>query len=89
MTRYSIETRTRKFMKCYKFLSFARNLSNKDKKGILDSATKIGLYASKIASEKVVNKTAEAAGKLLGKKIAEKIGKPNLCLMWIQEMLKK
>ena len=62
-------------------MSFARNLSNKYKKTMLDTATKIGLYASKIASKKVVNKTAEAAGKLLGNKIAEKIVKPNLCLI--------
>ena len=29
MTRYSIESRARKYVKRYGFLSFARNLSNK------------------------------------------------------------
>ena len=29
MTRYSVEPRTRKYVKGYGFLSFARNLSNK------------------------------------------------------------
>ena len=29
MTRYSIESRARKYVKGYGFLSFARNLSNK------------------------------------------------------------
>ena len=40
MTRHSIEPRTRKYIKGYKFLSFARNLSNKYEKQLLDTAKK-------------------------------------------------
>ena len=37
---YSREPRTRKYVKGYEFLSFARNLSNKDGKKLLDNALK-------------------------------------------------
>ena len=46
--------------KGYGFLSFARNLSNKYGKQLMDTATKAGLDALKTASEKVIHKTAEA-----------------------------
>ena len=59
--RYSIEPRTRKYVKGYWFLSFAR----KYKKQLMDK----GLDASK----KVVYK----AGKYLGNKIAAAITKSN------------
>ena len=49
---YSIEPRTRKYVTGYGFLSFARNLSNKYGKQLLD----IGINASK----KVIHKAAEA-----------------------------
>ena len=45
----------------------------------MDDATKTGIDAAKTASERVVQKTAEAAGDLIGNKIADKItsiGKP-------------
>ena len=37
----------------------------------MDTATKTGLDAAKIASKRVVQKTAEATGDLVGNKIAE------------------
>ena len=37
MTRYSVEPRTRKYFKGYGFLSFARSLSNKYRKQLLDT----------------------------------------------------
>ena len=40
MTRCSIEARTRKYVKGYGFLTYARNLSNKHGKKISDFATK-------------------------------------------------
>ena len=40
MTRHSIEPRTRKYITGYRFLSFARNLSNKYEKQLLDTAKK-------------------------------------------------
>ena len=73
MTRYSIEPRTRKYVK---FLSFARYISDKFDKILLDTATETGLDAAKTASRKVVHKTAEARGDLIGSEIAEKILKP-------------
>ena len=45
----------------------------------MDTATKTGIGAAKIASERVVQKTAEARGDLIWNKIADKItslGKP-------------
>ena len=50
MQRYSIPTRTRKYVKRYVFLSFVRNQSNKYRKKLLDTATKSGLDAAKNAS---------------------------------------
>ena len=45
----------------------------------MDTATKTGIDAAKIASKRVVQKTAEAKGDLIGNKIADEItsiGKP-------------
>ena len=45
----------------------------------MDTATKTGMDSAKITSKRVVQKTAEAAGDLIGNKIADKItsiGKP-------------
>ena len=61
MQQYSIEARTRKYVKGYGFLSFAR----KYKKQVLDT----GLDAS----QKVIHK----AGEFIGNKIAEAITKSN------------
>ena len=79
MIRYSIEPRTRKYVKEYGFLSFARNLSNKYGKQLLDIATKTGLYAAKTASKKVAHKTAEAIGELIANKIAEENYETKTC----------
>ena len=45
----------------------------------MDTATKTGMDSAKIASKRVVQKTSEATGGLIGSKIADKItsiGKP-------------
>ena len=66
---YSIEPRFRKYVKGYGFLSFAKNFGNKYVKKLMDTATK-----------RVVEKSAEATGDLIGNKIADKItsvGKTN------------
>ena len=39
----------------------------------MDTATKTGIDAAKSASKRVLQKTAETAGDLIGKKIADKI----------------
>ena len=56
MKRYSIEPRFRKYVKDYGFLSFAKNFDNKYGKKLMDTATKTGIDAAKIASKKVVKK---------------------------------
>ena len=79
MMRYSTEPRFRKYVKGYGFLAFARKFVNKYGKKLMDTATKTGMNAAKIASKNVVQKTAEDAGELIGNKIADKItsiGKP-------------
>ena len=70
---YSIEPRFRKYVKGYGFLSFAKNLGNKYGKKLMDTATKTGMNATKIASKRVVQKTTEATGDLIGNKIVDKI----------------
>ena len=39
----------------------------------MGTATKTGIDAAKTASKKVIHKTAEAAGDLIGNKVADKI----------------
>ena len=75
--RYSIEPRDRIYVKGYGFLSFAKNmgksLSNKYGQKLLHSAKKFSTDAIKTASKRVIQKTAEATGDLIGNKIAVKI----------------
>ena len=75
--RYSIEPRDRIYVKGYGFLSFAKNmgksLSNKYGQKLLDSAKKSTTDAIKTASKRVIQKTAEATGDMIGNKIADKI----------------
>ena len=77
--RYSAELRFRKHVKGYGSLSFSRKCGNKYSKKLMDTATKAGMDAAKTASKRVVQKTAEATGDLIGNKIADDIsliGKP-------------
>ena len=74
MVRYSIEPRTRIFVKGYGFLSFARNLFDQYGKKLWDVTTKPEL--AKAAARMVVHKTSEATDELIGNKIAENIMKP-------------
>ena len=77
--RYSTESRFRKYVKGYGFLSFARQFGNRYVKKLMDTATKTGIDAAKTAFKRVVQKTAEDTGDLIGNKIADKItsvGKP-------------
>ena len=77
--RYSIEPKFRKYVKGYGFLSFAKKFGNKYGKKLMDTATKTGIDAEKTTSKRIVQKTPEAAGDLIGNKIADKItsvGKP-------------
>ena len=71
--RYSTETRFRKYIKGYGFLSFTRKFGDKYDKKLMNTATKTGINAAKTASNRVVQKTAETTGDLIGNKIADKI----------------
>ena len=71
--RYSTNQRKRKYLEGYGLLSLAKIFGDKYCKNIIDTATKIGIDAVKTASERVVQKAAEAAGDLIGNKIADKI----------------
>ena len=50
--RNSTESRFRKCIKGYGFLSFARKFGNKYGKKLMDSATKTGMDAAKTASKR-------------------------------------
>ena len=71
--RYSAEPRFRKYVKGYGFLSFARKFHDKYGKKSMDTATKTGIDDAKTALKRVVQKTVEATGDLIGNKIAGKI----------------
>ena len=71
--RYSAEPRFRKYVKRYGFLSFAEKIVDKIGKKLMDTARKTGMDAAKTASKRVVQKTPEATGDLIGNKIADKI----------------
>ena len=71
---YSTEPKYRKYVKAYDFLSFARKLGDKyGEKKLMDMATKTGIDSAKTASKRVVEKTAEATGDLIGNKNTDKI----------------
>ena len=71
--RYSTQPKFRKYVKGYGFLSFARKFGDKYGKKLMDTAAKTGMDAAKIASKRVVQKTAKAIWDLIGNKIADKI----------------
>ena len=57
MARYFMEPRSRKYIKGYGFLSFARNLSHRYRKKLLHTATKTGLDAVKTVFKKALHKS--------------------------------
>ena len=87
--RYSPELTCRKYVQGYGFLSFARNFGDKYGKKLMDTAKKVGTsrYGKKIidttkkqgsefaktAGKRIVQKSAEATGDLIGNKITNKI----------------
>ena len=71
--RYSTEPKYRKYVKGNGFLSFPRKFGDEYGKKLMDTATKTWIDAAKTASERVVQKTAEATGNLIRNKIADKI----------------
>ena len=81
---YSIESRERRYVKGYGFLSFAKNLgthatkvaknlNNKYDQKVVDSAKKSATGSLKIPDKRAIQKTPEASGDLVGNFIADKI----------------
>ena len=80
--RYSVEQSDRVYVKGYGFMSFARSMSNKYGKKLVDTAKKSATVVIKAASKRAIQKTAEATGDLVGNKITDTI------TMEIQKMLR-
>ena len=81
---YSMESRERRYVKGFGFLSFAKNmgthatrvaknLRNKYGQKLVDSAEKSATDALKTASKRAIQKTAEDSGDLIGNFIANRI----------------
>ena len=71
--RYSTEPKYRKYVKRYNLFSFTKRFDDKYGKKLMDTATKTGIDTAKTASKRVVQKTAEGTGDLIGNKLADKI----------------
>ena len=87
--RYSLEPKHRKYVHGYGFLSFARKFGNKYGKKLINTGIntarkfsnskygkeikKQGINFTRTAGERVLKKSAEATGNLIGNKIADKI----------------
>ena len=71
--RHSIERRDRIYVKGYGFVSFARSISTKYGKKLVDTAKKSATDAVKTASKRAIQKPADATGDLIGNKITDKI----------------
>ena len=67
------EPRDRVYVKGYGFMSFAKSMSSKYGKKLVDTAKKSATDAIKTTSKRAKQKTAEATGDLAGNKIADKI----------------
>ena len=70
---YSIESRERRFVKGYGFMSFARNFSDKYSKSLMDKGIDLSKTFVKTAGKKILKETAKATGDLIGNKTADKI----------------
>ena len=87
--KYSLKPTYRRYVQGYGFLSFARKVGGKYGKKLMNTATKLGTskYGKKItettkqqgsefpktAGKKIVKKSAETTGDLIGNIIADKI----------------
>ena len=71
--RYSIEPRERRYVKGYRFVSFAINFIDKYSKSLMDKGIDVSKKFAKTAGKKILKETAKATGDLIGNKIADKI----------------
>ena len=86
--RYSTQSRERKCIQEHDFMSSARKCCDKYSKKVLDTAAMARIDAAKTASKRVVRKTAEASGDLIGNKISDKITKSNIEPETLKEIYK-
>ena len=70
---YSIESRDRKYVKGYEFLSFARNIGKNISSKLVDNAKKSATDAVKTVLKREIQITAETTGDLIGNKTDDKI----------------
>ena len=70
---YSIEPRKRIYVKGYGFISFARNFSDKYSKSLIHKGIDVSKTFAKTAGKRILKKSAEATGDLIGNKIADKM----------------
>ena len=73
--KYSLEPHYRRYVQGQGFMYFARNIGSKYGKKILDNRLSAGKDFAKIEDKKVLTKSAEATGDLIGNKIADRITK--------------
>ena len=86
--RYSLEPSYRKYIQEQGFMSFAKNIRNKygrkiiDKRidvsnkygrKVLDKSMDASKDFAKVAGKKVLHKSAEARGEMIGNKVADRI----------------
>ena len=71
--RYSIEPKKRMYVKGYRFMSFARNFSDKYSKSLIDKGIDASKTFAKTAGKRILKESAKATGELIGNKIADKI----------------
>ena len=71
--RCSIDPRKRIYVKGYGFVSFARNFSDKYSKSLINKQIDVSKTFAKSAGKRILKKSAEATGDLIGNKIADKI----------------
>ena len=71
--RYSIEPRETRYVKGYGFMSFAINFSDKYSRSLMDKGIDVSKTFAKTAGKRILKKSAEATGDLIGNKTADKI----------------
>ena len=71
--RYSIEPRERRYVKGYGFMSFARNVSDKYSKSLMDKGIDLSKTFAETAGKKILKETAKVTGDLIDNKTADKI----------------
>ena len=70
---YSIDPRKIINVKGYGFMSFARTFSDKYSKSLIGKGIDVNKTFAKTAGKRILKKSAETTGDLIGNKIADKI----------------